>query len=200
MWLGQVMASKSQSKNRPMLSAFLGSYCELYIAIRALVLYKGLSWSGFYLRIPFTLGDLSTFCVVWVFFVCVSVPGVVGTFSFRWCQQDLSALGWANPGTSAAPHKSCPSDQSPSLQPSFGCSLAVNRPAGQVASHQHGLRSVGGSQVEAAGRAWGDAKQAGPSANSVWNSRVSPAHFMVLICNQFNQFTEPLWNSQLLAG
>jgi len=37
-----------------------------------------------------------------------------------------SALGWANPGTSAAPHTSCPPDPSPSSYPSFGlCLIAL---------------------------------------------------------------------------
>jgi len=39
-----------------------------------------------------------------------------------------SGLGWANPGTSATPHTSCPLDSSQSSLPSIGCSLLTPCP------------------------------------------------------------------------
>ena len=39
-----------------------------------------------------------------------------------------SGLGWANPGTSATPHTSCPLDSSQSSLPSIGCSLLAPCP------------------------------------------------------------------------
>lgn len=71
---GQVMASKSQSKNRPALGAVLGSYCKhaCPCVTQRIFLIQLLPEGTFYLRKPQSTAV-----------VPASVPGVVGAFSFR---------------------------------------------------------------------------------------------------------------------